>query len=353
MVHNELPHPHRVKGCPMSAHDSSLVASAMSVMEKYTGVVPGYRRAHARGHGFVGDFVATPKVAELTVAEHLQGERILVVVRLSNAAGSPNAPDLGSVPRGATLGLGIEFALPSGGRSTWGAANITAFPASSPEEFIALATAQRRNSHGNPNLLRLLAFVLRHPRTVRGLKALLAHALVRSFAADDFHGLHAYYLVDAEGRRQAFRYHWTSTMTGDRTLTAEEASLWPPQHLIEEMRQRVVRDPVRWDLTFELAEDGDPTHDQLVAWPASRRRISAGTLTLTAEHPDQQFVERMVFDPTNVPPGIECSDDPLLAFRSKVYSASYAARMSETKPVSDLVGSEPQSAANAQSNPTW
>ena len=72
------------------------------------------------------------------------------------------------------------------------------------------------------------------------------------------------------------------------------------------------------------------------AWPASRPRIHAGTLTLTHEHPDQDAVDGMVFDPTNVPAGIECSDDPLLAFRSAVYRASHAARTRETKPISAL-----------------
>jgi catalase len=170
--------------------------------------------------------------------------------------------------------------------------------------------------------------------------ALVGHPPIRSFAAADFHGLHAYYLVDGEGRRQAFRYHWTSTIADDRTVTAEEAALWPPQFLVEEMRQRVARGPVRWELTFELAQDGDPTHDQLLAWPPSRARVHAGTLTLTEEHPDQDVIEGMVFDPTNVPTGIECSDDPLLAFRSAVYSASHAARTRETKPISALVDAD-------------
>jgi catalase len=321
----------------MSDHDSAVVAAAMSAMEKYTGVVPGYRRAHARGHGFVGYFEATGAVAGLTVAEHMQGDRVAVAVRLSNGAGSPYAADLQSARRGATLGLGVEFVLPSGGRATWAAPNITAFPAATPQEFIAVTTAQRRNSRGHLNPLRLLAFVIRHRRTVPGLKALLGHPPIRSFAAADFHGLHAYYLVDAEGRRRAFRYHWMSTMVDDRTVSEKQAALWPPQFLVEEMRQRVARGPVRWELTFELGEDGDPTDDQLLAWPASRARIHAGTLTLTEEHPDQDVIEGMVFDPTNVPAGIECSDDPLLAFRSAVYRASYAARTRETKPISDLV----------------
>jgi catalase len=320
----------------MSDHDSAVVAAAMAAMEKYTGVVPGYRRAHAHGHGFLGHFEATGAVAALTVAEHLQGERVAVVVRLSNGAGSPYAADLQSARRGGTLGLGIEFALPSGGRATWGAPNLTAFPAATPQEFIAATGAQRRNARGRLNPLRLLAFVARHRRTVPGLRALIGHPAIRSFAAADFHGLHAYYLVDGHGRRQAFRYHWIATMAGDRTVTAQEAAQWPPQFLVEEMRQRVAREPVRWELVFELARDGDPTHDQLLAWPASRPRIHAGTLTLTAEHPDQDLVEGMVFDPTNVPVGIECSDDPLLAFRSAVYSASHAARSREFKPITDL-----------------
>ena len=321
----------------VAAQRDPAVAAAMAAMEKYTGAVPGYRRAHARGHGFVGHFESTAAVAELTVAEHLQGDRVDAVVRLSNGAGSPYAPDLQSARHGATLGLGIEFALPSGGRATWAAPNMAAFPASTPQEFIALTTAQRRGARGHRNPLALLAFVARHPRTVPGLMALIGHPPIRSFAAADFHGLHAYHLVDGEGRRQAFRYHWTSTMADDRAVSAREAALWPPQFLVEEMRQRVARAPVRWELTFELAQDGDPTDDQLRAWPASRARLHAGTLTLTGEHPDQDAVDGMVFDPTNVPTGIECSDDPLLAFRSAVYSASHAARTRETKPVSDLV----------------
>ena len=55
------------------------------------------------------------------MAGHLQGNRVAVVVRLSNGAGSPYAPDLQSARHGATLGLGVEFALPSGGRATWAA----------------------------------------------------------------------------------------------------------------------------------------------------------------------------------------------------------------------------------------
>ena len=225
----------------MSDHDPAVVAAAMSAMEKYTGVVPGYRRAHAHGHGFVGYFEATGAVAahdggRAPAGRPDRGGRAPVQRRREPIRRGPSVPR-----RGATLGLGVEFALPSGGRATWGAPNLTAFPASAPEEFVAVTPAQRRNARGRRNPLRLLAFVVRHRRTVPGLRALVSHPPIRSFAAADFHGLHAYYLVDAEGRRQAFRYHWISTMAGPRTVTEEEAALWPPQFLVEEMRQRVAR----------------------------------------------------------------------------------------------------------------
>jgi catalase len=118
------------------------------------------------------------------------------------------------------------------------------------------------------------------------------HPPIRSFAAADLHGLHAYHLVDAEGRRRAFRYHWISTMADDRTISSDEAALWPPQFLVKEMRQRLARGPVRWELALELAQAGDPTHDQLLAWPASRARIHAARTRESKPISDLLGVER-------------------------------------------------------------
>jgi catalase len=39
-----------------------------------------------------------------------------------------------------------------------------------------------------------------------------------------------------------------------------------------------------------------------------------------------------MFDPTNVPPGIALSDDPVLHFRSESYVESQRRRKAETKP---------------------
>src|SRR4028119_765044 len=81
----------------------------MGLMEENLGYAPGFRRAHARGIGLRGRFTALPAAAELTSAEHMQGDEIAVVARLSNGAGSPYAVDRTSEKKGGVLGMGVRF----------------------------------------------------------------------------------------------------------------------------------------------------------------------------------------------------------------------------------------------------
>ncbi|WP_017597445.1 catalase [Nocardiopsis lucentensis] len=308
------------------------VDRAMRAMEEHTGTVPGYRRAHPRGIGLRGHFTADPAIAALTTAEHLQGDPVETVVRLSNASGSPYAPDRHSAERGGVLGLAVRFALPSGGFSTWGAPNIPAFPAATPEEFIEITNAQRRSPRtGRPSILRLLRYVARHRNSLPGLKGIAGLPAARSFATTRFNGLHAYHLVDAEGTRRPFRYHWAPD-AGVETFDARDHAVLPPQYLISEIRQRLAEGPVSWSLFLQMAEEGDPLDDVTRAWPKERRLVRAGRLVVDRVHEDQEFVEGLVFDPTNVPAGVEPSGDPILHFRSSVYGESHRRRTSEAKP---------------------
>jgi catalase len=301
-------------------------------METYVGYVPGFRRAHARGVAFRGQFEASAEVAALTTAEHMRGEAVAVVVRLSNGAGNPYAVDRSSVKKGSVLGLAVRFELPSGSTSEWAALNITDFPARKPDDFRGLASAQRRGlPTGLPNPLRLAGFVATHPQCAPGLKSILTAPPAQSFATSSFNGLHAYYLVDSEGTRRAFRYRWVS-LAEPAGISPEEDRVLPPQYLVSEIKLRVAREPVAWDLVLQMAEPGDPVDDMTKHWPRERRELPAGRLVLDRLHDDQELVERSMFDPTNVPPGIALSDDPVLHFRSESYVESQRRRKAETKP---------------------
>ena len=106
----------------------------------------------------------------------------------------------------------------------------------------------------------------------------------------------------------------------------------PPQYLINEIRERIARGPIAWELVFQLADAGDRTHDMTHAWPEDRRLVTAGRLTIDRLHEDPAVVDGYVFDPLDVPPGIEPSDDPVLHFRSQAYAESFRRRTSEARP---------------------
>jgi catalase len=302
------------------------VTRTLGNMEANIGYVPGFRRAHGRGVALRGHFTASPEAAALTIAEHMRGGEIPVTVRLSNGDGNPYAKD-----RNAVLGLAVRFALPSGDTSEWAALNIADFPAREPDDFAGLAGAQKKNKKGKPNPLRLAAFIAMHPQCLKGLLAILKAPTTQSFARVTFNGLHAYFLVDTEGTRRAFRYRWVAR-TEPAGLSTDENRFLPPQYLVGEIKQRVASEPVAWDLVLQMAEPHDPTDDMTKHWPSSRPTVTAGRLVVDRVHEDQDLVERSMFDPTKVPPGIELSNDPVLHFRSESYIESQKRRLSETKP---------------------
>lgn len=308
------------------------VMTVLAAMEKHMANVPGFRRGHARGIAFRGTFRATPEVAPLSTAAMLQGDPIDVVVRLSNGGSSPYLPDRAAKNRGNTLGMGVRFALPSGEHSTWTALNVTAFAARNAEDFIALASAQRPELPGDqPSPLRFLAFVATHPHCAGGARAAATLKPVKSFATTRFNGLHAYHLVDAGGRRRAFRARWMP-VAGIEDMDPADHTILPPQYLVDDIRRRVAAAPVAWRLVFQMAAEGDPVDDLTKQWPESRPKLVAGELVIDRLHEDQQLVDGWCFDPTLMPPGIELSGDPVLHFRSEAYWESHRRRLSEDKP---------------------
>ncbi len=307
------------------------VKSVIDVMEDVGGGVPGFRRAHARGVAFRGRFEATPEAAALTTAEHLQGDPIETVVRLSNGGVSPYMADRKSAKIGNGLGMAVRFELPSGGYTTSGALSLEKFAASTPDGFKALIEAQRPLPGGLPNPLRLAALIAGHPNAFQGVVTAATLKPTLSFATTRFNGLHAFFAIDARGARQAFRFRWLP-VAGIATMAPEHDAMLPPQYLVSELRRRVERGPVAWDLVFQLGAPGDPTDDVTKLWPEDRPLVVAGRLTVDRPHEDQALVEGYVFDPLNVPPGIEPSADPLLHFRSHAYTESHRRRSSETRP---------------------
>ena len=124
---------------PAQLGGAARARNVIGAMEQCMNGVPGFRRGHARGIVFRGQFTATPEVAQLTTAEHLQGDPIETVVRLSNGGASPYLADRQNAKTGNPLGLAVRFELPSGGAEHLDGAEPERLPA---------AHARRLPRHG-------------------------------------------------------------------------------------------------------------------------------------------------------------------------------------------------------------
>jgi catalase len=209
--------------------------------------------------------------------------------------------------------------------------SIPRFPPRGPEDFIGFVSAARPGPVAGRDPVRLGAFLALHPSALPGVAAIANAPAPDSFATAEYHGLNAYYAVDEQGVRRAFRYRW-APVEERRALSREDDHVLPPQYLISEMKRRLERAPAVWKLVFQLAGREDPVDDMTKVWPEDRRQVEIGRLVIDRVHEDQEQVDDSVFDPTNVPPGIEISDDPILKFRSEVYRESKARRAAEGKP---------------------
>jgi catalase len=283
---------------------------------------PGHRALHAKGTLLKGTFTATPEAAKLTRAAHMQGDPVPVTARVSNGGGDPDVPDYKPDVRG----LAVKLYLPDGSRTDIVAQTVPRFPVSTPEAFVEFMRAQRP---GAAMAWRVPAFFARHPKSLTILPgSVKALRPLDSYATTTYYALHAFRFVGADGGARYARYTLLPE-AGERRISGGEAKRRGRDYLQEDIRERVVRDPVRFWLELQIAGPGDRTDDPSAAWPAERERVRAGTLELTGlDTGREQGDDVLVFDPTRVTDGIELSDDPVLRFRRDAYSESIARRTS-------------------------
>jgi len=295
-------------------------ADATRAANEAFGRHPGYRALHARGVLLKGTFTATPEAASLTRAGHLQGDPVPVTVRVSNGNGDPQVPDYMPDVRG----LAVKFYLPDGARTDIVAQTAPRFPVRTPEAFLELLRAQKPS----PAMAwKLPLFLARHPEAlVRLPPNVPALRPPESYATCRYYAIHAYRFLDSGGGAHYVRYTFLPA-AGDRRLGPREAKRRGPEYLQQEIRERVAREPIRFDLELQIAQPGDNVDDPASSWPSRRQRVIAGTLEITGLETERETGgDVLVFDPSRVADGIECSEDPVLRFRPAAYSDSVAKR---------------------------
>jgi catalase len=300
------------------ADDAALVTQIVDTFYKIYGSHPGYRVNHAKGVVAEGSFVATPAASALSRAALFDGSKIPVTVRFSNDGGFPTIPD--GAP-GNPKGMAIKFHMANGTEVDMAILAVKFFPVATGEEFRDLLVAISESPADAPKPTKLDQFSASHPTFPASFGTA---PTPDSFADQEYHGIDAFIFLDKSGHRQAVRY----VMTPEKsvTLTAEEAAKRPPDFLVDDLPARIANRPVVFHLKAQLAAPGDQTKDPSQPWPADRKVVDLGVLTLDTPVDTLEVQKKLLFLPNRLTDGIELSDDKLPVIRSEVYVLAFARR---------------------------
>ncbi len=278
------------------------------------------RAVHAKGIILSGEFTPDPAAAMLTRALHLQKTRSQVTVRFSDFTGIPTIPD--NNPAANPRGFAIKFTLPDGSASDIVGHSFDGFPTSNSDQFRELLLAIGASGPGAAEPTALSKFLEVHPVAKTFLTT---QKLPASYATVDYFGVNAFKFSNAAGAAHFVRYQFLP-VGGEQLLSKTQFAKADADYLQTEIKERIAKRPVRFQLLAQIAEPSDKVEDPSIAWPATRRKVPLGVIELDRLAPNTPEQDKALsFSPTRIPDGIETAD-PMLDFRARAYPISLKAR---------------------------
>ncbi len=300
------------------------------------------RIVHARGAAAHGHFqVYDNSLADLTVARVLTDPslRTPVFTRFSTVAGSRGSADTARDVRG----FAVKMYTPDGNWDLVGN-NIPVFFIQDAIKFPDLIHAAKPEPHNEiPQASTahdtFYDFISLTPESMHMLMWIMSdRALPRSFNLMEGFGVHTFRLVNAQGRSTFIKFHW-KPLLGVHSLVWDEAQKIagkdPDFHRRTMWESIEQGNPFEWELGIQTMAEGEEAKydfdilDATKIWPEELlpvRRV--GKMTLD-RNPDNYFTEteQVAFNTTNIVPGIDFSDDPLLQGRNFSYLDTQLSRL--------------------------
>ncbi|MEO8937328.1 MAG: catalase family peroxidase [Burkholderiaceae bacterium] len=281
----------------------------------------GYRANHAKGVVVTGSFTPAPTARTLSKAPHFL-RTVPVIVRFSDTTGVPAIPD--ASPDASPHGMAIRFQLPANASTDIVSISANSFPVATPGDFQALLEAVAKSGPGVAKPTPIEQFLGSHPAALKFVTT--PRPAPPSFATLAFYGVNAFQFTNATGESHFIRYQ-IIPLAGEHGLTDDEAGKTTANYLMDELPVRIARGPVKFRLMAQVANADDAINDATVTWPADRKLVELGTLTLTTMAPDQaQTQKKLLFNPVSLPNGIAPSADPVLLARFPSYAVSFRQR---------------------------
>jgi catalase len=299
------------------------------------------RVVHARGAGAHGYFQLYESLADYTIARVLTDTALQtpVFVRFSTVAGSRGSADTARDVRG----FAVRFYTAEGNWDIVGN-NMPVFFIQDAIKFPDVIHAvkpepnneipQASSAHDT-----FWDFISLTPESMHMIMWVMSdRAIPRSFSMMEGFGVNTFRLVNAQGKSHFVKFHWKPVL-GIHSLVWDEAQKLAGKD--PDFHRRDMHDAIEqgnffeWELGVQIIADGEEAKfdfdilDATKLWPEDLvpvRRI--GKMTLN-RNPDNFFAEteQVAFMTTNIVPGIDFSDDPLLQGRNFSYLDTQLSRL--------------------------
>jgi catalase len=301
------------------------------------------RIVHARGSGAHGFFEATDDISDLSkAAVFTKGEKTEVFVRFSTVAGGAGSVD---TPRD-VRGFAVKLYTREGNWDLVGN-NIPVFFIQDAIKFPDLVHAVKMEANsGYPQAGTahdtFWDFASLMPETTHMLMwAMSDRTLPRSLRMMEGFGVHTFRLVNAQGKSSFVKFHWKPKLGIQSTIWDEALKL---QAADNDYHRRDLFEAIdtgafpEWELGIQLFDEAFANAQPYDVLDATKLipeddvpvRI-IGRMVLN-RNVDNFFAEteQVAFLPTNIVPGIDFSNDPLLQGRLFSYMDTQKSRLGTT-----------------------
>lgn len=302
------------------------------------------RIVHARGTGAHGYFECTHPIPEFTKAALLQkkGARVPVFCRLSTVAGSKGSKD---TPRD-VRGFAVKFYTEAGNWDLVGN-NMPVFFIQDAMKFPDLVHAVKPEAdRGFPQAASahdtFWDFISLMPESTHMVLWLMSdRALPRSLRMMEGFGVHTFVLENAQGETKLVKFHWKPTQGIQSTLWDEAVKISGAD---SDYHRRDMFEAIQaghypeWQLGVQIFDEEwarQQPYDVLDATkiiPEEDVPVQIVGRMVLDKYPDNFFTEteQVAFLPTNIIPGIDFSNDPLLQGRLFSYLDTQKSRLGTT-----------------------
>ena len=285
---------------------------------------PGTRAGNAKGFCVTGRFTPSPEAASLSKAPQF-AKPVGLTGRLSMGGGNPKIPDTTKpTPRG----LSLRFDLGGGASTDLVMISAPIFFAKSPPQFVEFLKVRSKAPGADaPDPAKLEAFSKANPETTRQAAFLNARPVPASYAGVNYWGVHAFTLTNAEGKSRIVKLK-AVPVAGEIGLSDEELKSKGPDFYLDELKERLGKGPVAFELVAILGEDGDPTDDPTAMWDEdAHATVALGRIAIDGVA-GTPVCDAFTFDPANLPDGMAGpTNDPIFSVRSGAYAVGLARRL--------------------------